>query len=641
MTLRNYKHVSVSSLGEATNILSTVNGKSVAIAGGTDLLGVLKDRIHSESPEVMIDLKTIQGLNYVKESETGLRIGALTTLTDICTNETIKEQYGMLAEAARSVASLQLRNMGTIGGNICQEPRCWYYRTPDDLFHCLRKGGTQCPALLGENRYHSIFGSVKMAQPACSETCPGSIEIPTYMDYVREGDLDSAAKIILASNPIPSITGRICPHLCESQCNRSVYDESVSIRNVERVVGDYILDNAKDLLASPEKELKESVAIVGAGPAGISAAYFLRKAGYQVTVYEKMPQAGGMLTYGIPADRLSKDVVNRQIDAFKAMGIEFKFDTAVGQDGVTLKDLQEKFTSVFLASGAWGERSLPLEKAELLTPGIDFLSSIELGKKPEVGKKVLVIGGGNVAVDVAVTASRMGAEQVTMVCLESRDTMPAFEEEIKEALHEGVVIDPSFGPNKIIESNGSISGMEVVSCTSVFDETGRFNPSFDNSNTKTIEADQIILAIGQATDISYTMGQVENNNGWIVIDEETRATNIKGVYAGGDLTTGPASVIHAIAAGRKTAFSIAQITTETNVPIGATLDVNCDGHHRCSRTPDISGIDDIRAEASRCVNCACIAVNASDMAPALMALGATIKTTKRSLNADDFLLRIS
>lgn len=387
MTLRNYKHVSVSSLGEATNILSTVNGKSVAIAGGTDLLGVLKDRIHSESPEVMIDLKTIQGLNYVKESETGLRIGALTTLTDICTNETIKEQYGMLAEAARSVASLQLRNMGTIGGNICQEPRCWYYRTPDDLFHCLRKGGTQCPALLGENRYHSIFGSVKMAQPACSETCPGSIEIPTYMDYVREGDLDSAAKIILASNPIPSITGRICPHLCESQCNRSVYDESVSIRNVERVVGDYILDNAKDLLASPEKELKESVAIVGAGPAGISAAYFLRKAGYQVTVYEKMPQAGGMLTYGIPADRLSKDVVNRQIDAFKAMGIEFKFDTAVGQDGVTLKDLQEKFTSVFLASGAWGERSLPLEKAELLTPGIDFLSSIELGKKPEVGKK--------------------------------------------------------------------------------------------------------------------------------------------------------------------------------------------------------------------------------------------------------------
>ncbi len=262
-------------------------------------------------------------------------------------------------------------------------------------------------------------------------------------------------------------------------------------------------------------------------------------------------------------------------------------------------------------------------------------------KKPEVGKKVLVIGGGNVAVDVAVTASRMGAEQVTMVCLESRDTMPAFEEEIKEALHEGVVIDPSFGPNKIIESNGSISGMEVVSCTSVFDETGRFNPSFDNSNTKTIEADQIILAIGQATDISYTMGQVENNNGWIVIDEETRATNIKGVYAGGDLTTGPASVIHAIAAGRKTAFSIAQITTETNVPIGATLDVNCDGHHRCSRTPDISGIDDIRAEASRCVNCACIAVNASDMAPALMALGATIKTTKRSLNADDFLLRIS
>ena len=176
------------------------------------------------------------------------------------------------------------------------------------------------------------------------------------MDFVRNGDLRSAALIVLANNPIPAITGRVCPHLCESKCNRAEFDEAVSIRNVERVVGDYILDNAGELLAAPENELKESVAIVGAGPAGISAAYYLRKAGYQVTVYDKMPEAGGMLTYGIPADRLSKAVVQRQIDAFKNMGIEFKFNVSVGDAGVTLEDLRTKFSNVFLASGAWGER---------------------------------------------------------------------------------------------------------------------------------------------------------------------------------------------------------------------------------------------------------------------------------------------
>ncbi|MBU1583846.1 MAG: FAD binding domain-containing protein [Proteobacteria bacterium] len=636
MTLRNFKHISASSLKEATAILSRGNGKAVAIAGGTDLLGVLKDKIHAQSPEVVVDLKTIPRLNYVKATKTGLCIGALTTLTDICKNETIQDQYALLAQAARSVASPQLRNMGTLGGNICQEPRCWYYRAPDDLFHCLRKGGNKCGALLGENRYHSIFGSVRVAQPACSETCPGNIEIPAYMDYVRKGDLRSAALIILANNPIPAITGRICPHLCESKCNRSEFDEAVSIRNVERVVGDYILDNAAELLPPPTKQLKKSVAVVGAGPAGISAAYYLRKAGYQVTVYDKMPEAGGMLTYGIPADRLAKDVVKKQISAFEAMGIEFKFNVTVGQEGVTLKDLRTKFTSVFLASGAWGERTLPMEKAELLTPGIDFLASMGLGKKPAIGKKVLVVGGGNVAVDVAVTARRLGAEQVTMVCLESRDTMPAFEEEIAEALHEGVTIQTTFGPNKIMEKKGSLTGMEVVSCTSVFDEKGQFNPKFDPSVKQIIEADQIILAIGQSTDISYAGDKIKNNRGWIVINEETRATNMKGVYAGGDITSGPASVIHAVAAGRKTAHSIAKITPETSMPMGQSLEVHCASHDKCSRTLNINGPDDIRSEAARCVNCGCIAVNASDMAPALMALGAKIKTTKRTLAADDF-----
>ena len=280
MTIRNFKHVSASSLSEATAILSDAKGKAAVIAGGTDLLGVLKDKIHSEPPEIVVDLKTIPSLGYVTESQEGLRIGALTTLNDIVTNETIQEKYSLLAEAARTVASPQIRNMGTLGGNICQEPRCWYYRTPDDMFHCLRKGGDKCGALLGENRYHSIFGSVRVGSPACAQTCPGNVEIPAYMSRIRQGDLDGAARIILNNNPMPAITGRVCPHFCESQCNRSDFDEAVAIRNVERVVGDHILDHADQFLKPPADEKSETVAVVGAGPAGLSAAFYLRREGY-------------------------------------------------------------------------------------------------------------------------------------------------------------------------------------------------------------------------------------------------------------------------------------------------------------------------------------------------------------------------
>jgi NADPH-dependent glutamate synthase beta subunit-like oxidoreductase len=637
MTLRNFKHISASSFKEATAILSKAKGKATVIAGGTDLLGVLKDKIHSESPEIVVDLKTIPGLSYVKATKNGLRIGALTTLTEICKNETIRQKYPLLAEAARVVASPQIRNMATLGGNICQEPRCWYYRTPEDLFHCLRKGGTKCGALLGENRYHSIFGSVRVAQPACAETCPGNIEIPAYMEHVRKGDLSAAALIILANNPIPAITGRVCPHLCESKCNRSEFDEAVSIRNVERVVGDYILDNAEEFLTAPKKQIKKSVAIVGAGPAGLSAAYYLRKAGYQVTVYDKMPEAGGMLTFGIPAYRLPKEVVRRQVKAFEAaMGIKFKLNVTIGEKGYTLKDLRKKFNSVFLASGAWGKRTLDIEKSELLTSGMDFLVEIGLGRKPALGRKVLVIGGGNVAVDVAVNARKLGASEVTIVCLESRDAMPAFDEEIAEALHEGVTIKTSFGPNRIIERNGRLAGMEVIRCTSVFDEKGQFNPVFDPSVKEIIDTDQIILAIGQSTDLAYVSSQVETGRGLILIDERSSATNLGRVYAGGDITSGPASVIHAVAAGRKSAQAIANIIHEPHIQTGQPLEVHFDSHNRCSRIQNIKDINDIQSEAARCVNCSCIAVNASDMAPALMALGAKIRTTKRVLKVDAF-----
>ena len=343
-----------------------------------------------------------------------------------------------------------------------------------------------------------------------------------------------------------------------------------------------------------------------------------------------------MLKYCIPAYRLPKDVLKKEIDALEAMGITFKLNAAIGEEGTTLKDLQDKFNHVFLATGAWGQRTLDIEKSELLTSGVDFLIEIGSEKKPPLGDNVLVIGGGNVAMDVAVNACRLGAKNVTMVCLESRDIMPAFEEEIEQALSEGVTLLTSLGPDRILEKDGRITGMEFVRCTSVFDESGAFNPSFDREQKQTVDADQIILAIGQATDLSYAAGAIETRRGLIVIDDETKKTNLEGVLAGGDVTSGPASVIHAITAGRKAAAAIAQITPESHLIEGQPLEMHFDCQKASERTPNLAAAGDLQSEAERCANCGCVAVNVSDLAPALIALEAKIVTTRRTLGAEDF-----
>lgn len=456
------------------------------------------------------------------------------------------------------------------------------------------------------------------------------------MSDIRKGDIQSAATVLLANNPIPAITGRICPHFCESECNRAQVDESVGIRNVERFLGDHILDHATEFLIPPKKERKESVAIVGSGPAGLSAAFYLRKEGFQVTVFDKMPIAGGMLTYGIPAHRLSKEVVQKQVQSIEDMGIRFELNTEVGPKGLTLKDLKKNFDHVFLAAGAWGHRTLNIDKSELLTAGLEFLVRIGSGEKPPVGNTVIVIGGGNVAVDVAISAKRLGAKQVTMVCLECQEEMPAFEEELQEAVKEGVALLPSFGPHRIVEEQGRITGLELIRCTSVFDDACLFNPTFDSNEKQTIEADQIILAIGQSTDLSFAGDDLKTRRGLIVIDEETRKTSLKHVLAGGDVTSGPSSVIQAIAAGRKAAFSIAKKKPVPHLSVGQPLDVDSDVLNHSKRIQKVACMADIQSEAARCINCGCVAVNVSDMAPALMALDAKVVTTQRTLKAENF-----
>ncbi|MEW5815225.1 MAG: FAD-dependent oxidoreductase [Spirochaetota bacterium] len=660
MILRDFEHVAATSLDEAVAITAEYREKAAIVAGGTDLLGILKDNVHPLYPKLLVDIKPVAGLTYVGEDKKGLKIGALTTLAEVARNKIVKEKYPLLKEAARAVASPQIRNMGTIGGNICQEPRCWYYRTPDNRFHCLRKGGEKCNAILGENRFHSVFGTARVGVPACSSNCPANVAIPGYLARIRSGEMFEAARLLLERNPMPAITGRVCPHFCELNCNRGEFDEAVSLRAIERYAGDYILENAARFLKPPKSQTKKKVAIVGSGPAGLAAAYYLRQAGHNVTIFDKMPEAGGMLTYCIPAYRLPKETVRKLIKAYERIGIEFRLDVNIGKGRTTLGSLRKDFDSVFLATGAWKQKTLKMEREELLTSGLEFLINIRRGVRQTLGEKVLVIGGGNVAVDVAISALRLGAREVTMACLESREAMPAFTEGIEQALREGVKLLPSWGPNKILTRDGRLTGMKLIRCTSVFDPEGRFNPTFDPNVSKSIQADQILLAIGQGTELTYVDRSLKTEHGLIAAAEETQATNIKGVFAGGEVTTGPASVVEALAAGRKAAEAInaylaggksitQALVSSTPEPLHAleaktlmkservTIPERA-LPHRSIESEDVFTLDAdaIETEAYRCFDCGCLAVNASDIAPALVALEASIKTTKKNIAAEAF-----
>ena len=369
--MKRFKHINARSLEEATRVLKDYGRKARVIAGGTDLLGQMKDDILPEYPEVIVNIKSISALDYIREEGKTLRIGALTRLEDIAKDRTVKDKYATLAEAARRTASPHIREMGSIGGNICQSNRCWYYWVPDNRFYCLRKGGKTCYALTGDGRYHSIFGGTRVNGTPCATDCPAGVDIPSYLSKMRDGDLVGAAKILLSFNPLPAITGRVCPHFCESECNRGNFDEPISIKGVERFIGDYILENMAKMVKPTKSETKKSVAIVGSGPAGLSAAYYLRRLGYGVTVFEKMEEAGGLLTYGIPPYRLPKDVVRRQLKALEGIGIQFRLKTDIGKE-TSIGKLMESFDAVFLACGAGKERPVGSEgrETDALRPGV-------------------------------------------------------------------------------------------------------------------------------------------------------------------------------------------------------------------------------------------------------------------------------
>jgi NADPH-dependent glutamate synthase beta subunit-like oxidoreductase/CO/xanthine dehydrogenase FAD-binding subunit len=658
--MKRFKHTNTDSVEEAASILKDFGGRARVIAGGTDLLGQMKDDILPDYPEVIVNIKTISGLDYIREEGQTLRIGALTRLEDIAKDRAVNDRYAILAEAAHRTASPHIREMGTIGGNICQSNRCWYYWVPGNRFYCLRKGGNVCYAMIGDGRYHSIFGVTRVDSTPCSNDCPASVDIPSYLDKIRDGDLPGAAKILLASNPFPAITGRVCPHFCEKDCNRSNLDESISIRGVERFMGDYILENARELSVSPQSDTKKSVAIVGSGPAGLSAAYYLRMLGYSVTIFELMEKPGGMLTYGIPPYRLPKDIVGKQTKFLEGMGIRFKLNARV--DNNKAKELMESFDAVFFACGAWRERLLGIKGEQLLISGIDFLRNLNLGTREVPGREIAVIGGGNVAVDVARTLIRLGVKPV-VIYRRSKAEMPAVKEEIDRAEEEGIKIQFLTLPIEVAENDSRI----FLKCARMelgpLDETGRPKPLPVAGSEFTAEFDAVIKATGEEPDASIVPEEFLNEKGRLETDASGHYLG-KNVFAGGDFVTGPSTVVTAIAAGREAASSIdryldvkgAQGEEEGKETVNIPRKFSSSYLKRTSRadTPELPvaerikslDVEDIgslslsavEAEASRCLNCGCAAVNSSDIAPVLIALGATIRTNRRVVEAEQFFM---
>jgi NADPH-dependent glutamate synthase beta subunit-like oxidoreductase/2,4-dienoyl-CoA reductase-like NADH-dependent reductase (Old Yellow Enzyme family) len=479
-------------------------------------------------------------------------------------------------------------------------PRKWEEGRVDEVTRCLRcnvclarfnRGlAIRCAVNpnIGREKYDPKYNSVTMAQvlrplpepfmPPCQNTCPAGLDINAYVLMASRGQMEESYRYLKQYTPFPGVLGRVCPHPCEKECNRGKLDDPISINGVKRFVADYVMENGLTgqyaylkTQCLPEKcaiTKKEKVAVVGSGPAGLTAAYFLMKKGYAVTVFEAASVAGGMLAMGVPEHRLPRKVLDWEINALKKMGIEIKTNSAVKNP----EDLLKKgYNAVFVAVGSQNSAKLnvPGEDASGVLQALSFLKDVNLGKKPAVGKKVVVIGGGSVAIDVATSALRLGAGSVAVTCLEcSHDEMPAPNEEVEQAIEEGIDVDMSWGPKSIIVSGGKVKGVELMRCVSCYNKAGKFAPVYEEKETKKIDADMVITAIGQRVDLSFmaTSKVKATKRGTIDTDARSMATSVKGVFAGGDVARGQGLVIDATADGKKAAIAIDCYLQKTELP---------------------------------------------------------------------------
>lgn len=395
----------------------------------------------------------------------------------------------------------------------------------------------------------------------CKTQCPAHIAIPGYIKLASQGKYREALELIKHENPFPAVCGRICPKSCESECTRGELDDPVAIDDIKKFIAEQDMKKEHRYIPNIRHQYGNKIAIVGAGPAGLSCAYYLALDGYKVTVFEKEAVLGGMLTLGIPSFRLEKDIINSEIEVLRQMGVDFVNGVEVGKD-LTLDQLRKQgFEAFYLAIGAQATRKLGIdgEEGDGVLYGVDFLKNINLGNPPKLEGTVIVIGGGNVAVDVARAATRVGAKTVTMACLERREEMPALDEELEEAAQEGISINNSWGPARILRENGKVIGIEMKKCMSVFDENGRFSPVYDENQTMIIAADYILVSVGQG--IAWG-GLLDNSNVNIrpnrtmTVDGFTYQSDQPDIFGGGDAVTGPKFAIDAIAQGKQAAISI-------------------------------------------------------------------------------------
>ena len=507
----------------------------------------------------------------------------------------------------------------------------------------------------------------------CMQACPVHTQAGRYVSLIAEGRYKEAYRYARSPNPFASICGRVCGHPCEPACRRGQFDMPISIRALKRFVTERYGPESRnpiDVFADrPIVKRLEKVAVIGSGPAGMSAAHDLALLGYSVTIFEATAVPGGMMHLGIPEYRLPRDVLQAQIREILDLGPQLKLNMRLGRD-FTLEDLRgQGYRAVLMAFGLHRSRELNLPGHELdgVVKGIDFLLNVNLGYRFEVGKQVVVIGGGNVAIDVARSAVRaqqkkmsaegalpneltssemdvamkefmdvsraalrMGAREVQLVCLESREEMPASEEEIHEGLLEGMKLRPSLGPKQFVGKNGKVTGLEVTKCISVFDENKRFNPKFAAGTEFIIPCDTVILAIGQASDLSFLKpedGIETTRQGTLKINPDTLMTTAPGIFAAGDIAFGPRLIINAVADGKKAAVEIDKFLRGSEWrPKGKYVQITVLNHHEMAEHYDEysrlgvpalpverrTGVAEVetgyteeqaRSEASRCLKC--------------------------------------
>jgi len=404
----------------------------------------------------------------------------------------------------------------------------------------------------GSWRYMRPIYSEKIAP--CKNTCPLGNDIPRILSLVSEGRYEEAWRLFRQTSPLPGVCGRVCYHPCETKCNRKDFDEALSIASIERFVADACFDLEDKVSERPRRS--EKIAIVGSGPAGLTCAYFLAKDGYAVTVFEAASQPGGMLRLGIPPYRLPREVLNREIELIARWGVEFRTNTKIGQD-IDIEKLWEQYDALFIATGAHRSRALNIPGEELALTGLEFLKAVNAGQTVHIGKRVLIIGGGNTAMDCARTAQRLGAE-VTVYYRRTAQEMPAIREEIDEAILEGVRFEFQTNPISVRARDGRVCGLELIRMQQgPLERDGRRRPVPIPDSEFSVEVDTVILAIGERADLEFLRGS------GLQFAEKIRTTfmgvtSLPGVFACGDVAFGYGTVTQSIATGRRVAEAVAR-----------------------------------------------------------------------------------